>query len=409
LAEESLRVLLMHNRYRRRGGEDAVFELEAELLARNGVEVETFETENPASQAEIARIALSASSSRRSSRRVGEICSRFRPHVAHTHNSWLKLTSSVHRACRDSGATTVQTLHNFRLICANALLLRQGRVCEDCVGKPPWRGTLSGCYRESRGASALVEAATLYQRASGVWRRDVDAFITLSESSQERFLRAGLPAERLFVKPNSVADPGEAARPPSRSLRFVYVGRLSEEKGVDVLIRAWRMLRKPQGATLTLVGDGPLRDQLQRETDADVAFTGALPHDETLDVIARARCLVLPTRCLENSPVALLEAMIRGRAVIASDLGAAAELVGPAGLLFPPEIASELTRKLAQVANDDSVADRLGLAARLRCRERHGPEANLASLLSIYRSALKRGRRPLPGRLRDSNALASIA
>jgi glycosyltransferase involved in cell wall biosynthesis len=276
-----MKVLILHNRYRQPGGEDQVARAEIRMLCQYGVDVSEYEVDNE-------RVSpLDSAWSRDSYEKVGKLCRSFRPDIAHVHNFWLKLTPSVHAACRESGAATVQTLHNFRLLCTNGLFLRDAQVCEDCLGKMPWRGVARRCYRDSFAASAGVARMIVLNRRRGTWDRDVDAFIVLSHAARERFQTAGFPPECLFLKANFCDDPGEMESPPSASDMVLCAGRLSAEKGINILLEAW----KGQVGRLVIAGDGPERAALERQARGleGVTFLGRVD-GAAMDRLYRSAC-----------------------------------------------------------------------------------------------------------------------
>ena len=193
-----VRVLMLHNRYRQPGGEDLSASAEVDNLRAHGIEVidQQFDNEVPPGSgvAGSLRLALGSAWSRRSHQEVSRLCEQHSPDVAHVQNFWMKLSPSVHDACHRAGVPTVQALRNFRLLCTNALFLRQARVCEDCLGKLPWRGVVHRCYRDSAVASAAVSQMIWFNRRRGTWERDVDAFIASTEHSRSKFIAGRLPA-----------------------------------------------------------------------------------------------------------------------------------------------------------------------------------------------------------------------
>jgi glycosyltransferase involved in cell wall biosynthesis len=385
-----VRVLILHNRYRHPGGEDAAAHREAAMLRDHGVDVMEHEVDNEAAFGGVALLAQSAWS-RDSHRSIGALCKQFRPDVVHVHNFWMHLTPSVHAAAHQAGAATVQTLHNYRLVCASALLLRKGEICEDCIDSTPLLGVVRRCYRNSWVASAAVVTMTLHNRRRGTWNRDVDAFITPSESARSKLLRMDLPADRVFVKPNFTEDPGASGVLPSASRRVVFAGRLSREKGVHLLIEAWAGI---QGAELIIAGDGPERGALEQQARAmdSVVFLGNLSPSQLTDAMRQSRGIVAPSICLETFGATIVEAFACGRPAIVSDLGSPAELVsaGWNGWKFPPSDTAELSRTLQAMLHDDALADEFGRNARADYLARYTPQANFQMLNRIYDFAIHR-------------------
>ena len=193
-----MKVLLLHNRYRQLGGEDRVAAVEACLLRRHGIEVVEPDFENVIPSRSRLRqtfeLAAGSAWSAYSYERIRKLCAVYQPDVAHVHNFWLRMSPSVHAACRDAGVPTVQSLHNYRIACVNALLLRNGRVCEACVGKVPWRGAVRRCYRGSFWASAAAAGMIVANRVRQTWTREAIAFVTPSDHSRGKLLAAGFAA-----------------------------------------------------------------------------------------------------------------------------------------------------------------------------------------------------------------------
>ncbi|HEU0299321.1 MAG TPA: glycosyltransferase, partial [Longimicrobium sp.] len=327
-------VVLVHERYREAGGEDRVFADEEALLRAHGHRVATFTADNREIEG-MSPVALS-----RATVWNGDAYRRLRARiraegagVVHVHNTFPLLSPAVYHAARDEGAAVVQTLHNYRLICPNALLFHAGAPCERCVGRAvAWPGVVRGCYRESRLATAASAGMAAIHRARGTWTRDVDAYIALSEFARRKFIAGGLPQEKLFVRPNYLADdPGVGGH---RGGFALFVGRLSAEKGVGTLMRAWAELdgRLP----LKVVGSGPL-EALVTAGIPGVEWLGPRPRGEVLRLMRDAALLVFPSECYENFPLALVEAFATGLPVLAAGRGAAGELVRAhaAGLTFP--------------------------------------------------------------------------
>jgi len=304
----------------------------------------------------------------------------------------MSLTPSVHAAAQEAGAATVQTLHNFRLLCVNATFLRNGSVCQDCLGHSPLRGVLHRCYRGSGVASAAVARMIASNRRRGTWDRHVNAFIALSEHSRAKFVAGGIPADKLFVKPNFVEDPGPPMSLPSESRTIFFAGRLSQEKGIAPLLHAWANHELSQTGRLVIAGDGPLRAELGDLAARlglgapQVQFVGRIAPDEVKERARAARALVLPSLCYENFPRGVLDAFSNGRPLVATDIGALGELVahGETGLTFPSGDTIALGGALGLLLRDDKLANRMGWQARTQYLERYTPRQNARALLEIY-------------------------
>jgi glycosyltransferase involved in cell wall biosynthesis len=328
--------------------------------------------------------------SRASYEKALAICNDFKPDLAHIHNFWMSWTPSVHAACRAAGVATVQTLHNFRLLCANGLFLRNGRPCEDCLQSTPLLGIARRCYRNSFLASASVVRMAHVNRTKSTWHSAVSAFITPGEHARSRFLAAGFPEERMFVKANVVPDLGLAPQVPSASRTLAYVGRISSEKGIEVLLKAWAMAKRPEGSRLLMIGGEQDPGKFSTNPPPEVTFVGHVEAAQIGYFLGQARAIVLPSLCYETFGNTVVEAFSRGRAALVSDIGALSSLVqdGETGFKFPPGDANALARSMETILNADAVSDDLGANARAAYAARYSEPANHDALIRIYQFAL---------------------
>jgi glycosyltransferase involved in cell wall biosynthesis len=382
-------VLQVHNVYTQPGGEDAIADAEAALLRAAGHEVTAMRVQNPEGAVHAARALAAAPwnpTRYRAMRRTVREC---RPDVAHVHNTWFALTPAVLTALRAERVPVVMTLQNYRLLCVNAFLFRDGRVCTDCVGTHPWHGVQHACYRDSRPQSAIAAATITTNRALRTWDH-VDRFVAPSRFVRQVFIDAGVAADRITVKPNTVSDPGPRPAPPSTANEVVYAGRLSPEKGVDTLLAGWAKAGGTvAGMELVVVGEGPQRGELERMAVAGVRFTGWLAADDLQALLLRARALVFPSVWWENFGRVIIEAMAAGLPVMASDIATPAEVVAPlgAGWLVPPGDAPAWAAHLARLG-DDSFVDAGGAAARAAFESEFAPDVGLDRLLAVYASVV---------------------
>ena len=257
-----MKILLLHNYYQRSGGEDEVFLTDASLLEKHGHEVRRYCVHNTSvDDLSYLRLAGQTLWNADSYRQLRTLFRTESPDIAHFHNTFPLISPSAYYAAAAAGVPVVQTLHNFRLLCPNALLYRDGHVCGDCIGRTvAWPAIVHKCYRESRPATAVTAGMLAAHRVMGTWSHMVATYITLTEFARQKFIEGGLPADRLLVKPNTLRDdPGQGDH---RGGFGLFVGRLSNEKGLDVLLDAWRQLREP--LKLLIVGSGPLEDSCAR-------------------------------------------------------------------------------------------------------------------------------------------------
>jgi glycosyltransferase involved in cell wall biosynthesis len=399
-----VRILQVHTHYRQAGGEDAVVAHEGELLRGAGHIVEEMRFENPTGATRAAGALLAAPWNPRAAATVRKTVERAKPDVAHVHNTWFAASPSVFRALAVAGVPVVFTAHNYRLVCSNAQLLRDGTPCELCVGTHPWHGVRFGCYRGSRVQSLPAAATIALNRKMGTWHRHVDVFIALTEFAGARLVAAGIPAERIQVKPNFVRDPGPRSALPSVSRTILFVGRLSKEKGVEVLLEAWRGAGL-EGLELVVIGDGPLRDELESRAPAGVHFVGSLPPNEVSERMLKARALVVPSIWYEGQPLALLEGLAAGLPVLAAKIGGLEETVRPLGKgwLVDPADAAAWGQALARLA-DDLTVDEGGERARARYLEEFSPACGIMGLEKVYKLAQSRRARGELSRWRTSQS-----
>ncbi len=383
-------VLMIHNRYQQRGGEDVSFEADVKLLRDCGHAVVVYEAENRRLDAMgRCHAFLRTAWSRESARETVALIQRHRPSIMHVHNTFPLMSPSVVYAAARCGLPVVVQLSNYRLLCPNALFLRCGVICEDCLGRPvPWPAIRYACYRNSRPATAAVVTMLSLHRLLRTWQRNVVRFITLSEFARAKFIAGGFDPERIAVRANYLSnDPGRGAGDRSGIL---FVGMLHPWKGADVLLEAWR--RAPGDEIVTFVGSGPEEAGLRRAADGlpRVEFVG---HCGVTDVYAhmkKVRFLVFPSVVYETFGRTLVEAFACGTPVIASRLGPAADIVrdGETGLHFQPGNAADLASKIAWARAHPEAMGRMGRAARYEYETRYTAEAAYRRLMAIYRDAL---------------------
>jgi glycosyltransferase involved in cell wall biosynthesis len=389
-----LRVLMLHNYYQQPGGEDECFHAEVAMLNRRGHEVIPYCLHNDA-VADYRPTELAAATiwNRRSYAEVMRLIVREAPDIMHCHNTFPLISPAVYYAAQRSGIPVVQTLHNYRPLCLGGIFFRDGAPCEECLGKRlPWPGVRHGCYRGGHLVSLAVAAMLSVHRGLETWTRQVDLFLAVSQFVRRKFIENGFPARQLQVKPNFLMnDPGVGS---GRGGYAVVVGRLSPEKGLLTLLRAWGMTT---ALPLKIVGDGPLmslKDSVG--PDQPIEFLGRRPPEEIFGLIQDAQFLVAPSECYETFGRAVIEAFACGTPVIAADIGAFSELVdhGRTGLKFTPGDAADLRDKVAALQASGPRLQEMRRAARREFIEKYSEEANYCQLIGSYTGLMQASRVP---------------
>ena len=369
-----------------RGGEDEAVDLDCELLARAGVVVKQLLADNAELRPGIST-ALSAIWSRQSYQRVAAAIGSFRPDLVHVHNTWPTWSPSVYDAAADAGVPVVQTLHNYRLMCLNGLFLRDGAPCRDCLNRTvKWPGVVHGCFQGSRVRSAAAAAVAAVHWSRGTWLTKIDRFIALGTFAAGQFAAAGVPHERLTICPPLIRDPLLAAATERRG--GLYVGRLSEEKGVRTLVECWKGVPYP----LTIIGDGPLESELRASAPANVRLLGRQPRDVVSSAMASSMLLLFPSECFESFGLVPLEAMAHGLAVLASAGGALDDVLedGLTGVFAPPRDVLAWRSAAERLLADPGRCAALGEAGRALYARSFSVEQVVAHRLAIYRDVLAR-------------------
>ena len=377
-----MRVLQVHAGYRHRGGEDAVVEQEAALLRAGGHQVISAVYPNPRSPVQAAISLTAAPWNVPRARTVAADARRVEPDVIHVHNTWFSVSLASLASLRRLDRPIVVTLHNYRLSCVNGLFLRAGYPCEDCVGRTiGWPGAIHRCYRDSYAQSSAAAVAGYVARRTKVLNTSADAITTPTAFALGKAVQAGLDPSLLIVRPNFAWPSKERTLAPSESRSYLYVGRLSPEKGVATLLAAWSS--RLTNAGLRVVGGGPSEQALRDMSSASVTFLGNLPPDEVRGEMNRSRALLVPSRWYEVQPMVILEAFASGLPVVASAVGGLPDLVGRAGITVEgpePELWMETLEALT-----DAQVDVMGSEAAARWSLLFSPEVALKNMESLYR------------------------
>lgn len=387
-----MKLLIAHNRYRYPGGEDVVFSREAELLRSAGHNVIEYVRQNT----EIpndgiwnnVRTGIRTIWAWDTAGELRSILRRERPELVHFHNTFPLISPAAYYVCREEGVPVVQSLHNPRILCPGATLYRDCQVCEDCLGRGfAWPGVVHACYRNSRHQTAVVAGMIAVHRLLGTWQEKVDAYVVFTEFSRQKFVAAGLPSEKIFLKPHFLnTDPGMKRKSGDYAL---FLGRLTQEKGVLTLQQAWQQLKY---IPLWIAGHGPLEESLRQfeQGHPQVKAFPQLPQQKCFELIKGARFLVWPSEgYCETFGLVAIEAFACGTPVIASRVGAMQEMVEEqkTGLHFEAGNAKDLANKVEWAWNHPREMGEMGSAARAEYKAKYTAERNYRLVMDIYNRA----------------------
>lgn len=384
-----MKILLVHNEYQQRGGEDVVVQNERALLEAHGHAVSYYLADNRKLKGLFCNFttALNAVFSVPTYFRARAVLKRVMPDVVHVHNFFPQISPSIFYACKSLRIPVVLTLHNYRIICPTALLMCDGRIEERSITKGPWWAVPRRVYRSSLLGTFALAAMIAMHRMLGTWQKKIDVFVTLNAFAAAKFRSWGLPESKIVSKPNFA----DLEMPEEQTERrgVLFAGRLSPEKGVGVLLGAARELG--QEFQVRIAGDGPMQSQVN-SAQACIEYLGRLGGKQLANEMLRAHALVLPSLCYEGFPMVLVEAYASGLPVIASRLGPLAELIedGVTGLHFEPGNERDLAQKIQWILEHPNSARKMGVNARARYDQSFTPSANYAQLMEIYQKALGR-------------------
>jgi len=386
-------ILMVHNYYQSHApsGEDGVFYEDEKLLRSKGHKVKLFTRHSDAIKefSPLKKTALmwQITWSRGSYRAIEEIIKLEKPDIVHVCNTFPLISPSVYYACHKYGIPVVQTVQNYRLFCASGIFFRGNNVCEECIEHSNIRAIKYGCYRNSRIQTIPLVLMHQVHKWLNTWTNYVDVYVAATEFSRQKLIQGGLPAERVAVKPNFFLSIPESSY--SCENYAVFFGRLSVEKGVRTLLSAWRQLHD---IPLKIVGDGVLREEVISATknSSSIEFLGFRPHDQCLELLKQAMFLVMPSEWYEGFPMTIREAYAYGKPVIASRMGAMAEIVsdGRMGLLFDPGNPDDLAAKVRWLIEHKEIAMQMGKAARAEFEAKYTAEKNYEILMNIYKMAM---------------------
>lgn len=381
-----MRILLIHNYYQQLGGEDIIFETEASLLESYGHQVIRYTTHNNRIK-EMNPLALAKVTlwNNQSYDHLRQLIRREKIQVAHFHNIFPLISPAAYYAVHHEGIPVVQTLHNFRLLCANGLFFRNGHVCEDCLTKKtPLPGIVHGCYRQSRTASTASVMMVKLHSLLGTWSKIVDVFIAYSHFAHKKFIEGGLPAQKIHFKTNFLYP---APNPGTGTGNYaLFVGRLAPEKGTQTMLSAWQKLGGK--IPLKILGDGPLAPQVvaAAERHPGIEWLGRKPLSEVYQLMGEAAFLIISSEWYETFGRVGIEALAKGTPLVVANIGALAELVIPKqnGLTFRPGDTDDLVTQVQWLLDHPQKLQQMRQFARADFEAKYTAADNYQRLREIY-------------------------
>lgn len=389
-----MKILIIHNRYQRSGGEDTVVDAEKKLLKEHNHKVISYERIN----ARVDRYSFSKRISLYFNMHWSEddyldiknLIQKEKPDIAHIHNTFLLITPSAHYACKELNVPIVQTIHNYRFLCPGANFYRKGHICEECLKRGNFsKSILNGCWRNSKLLTAAVVRMLRFHYKKGTFKNLIDCYIALSEFSKNKFIEAGFDAKKIVVKSNFVNfDPGERREIGNYAL---FAGRLSAEKGIWTLIKAWEKIDE---ISLKIIGTGDLFEDLMKYSKRkalNIEFLGQKENKKVIKYIKNSAFVIVPSECYETFGQVIIESFACGVPVIASRLGAMREIIqeGNTGLLFEAGNPDDLSKKISDLWENLNLIEKMGRNARKEYEQKYTAERNYKILIGIYSKTIE--------------------
>ena len=380
------RILFVHNSYQHKGGEDSVVDDEINLLRENGHDVFEYRVSNDKIKS-MNKLDLLKTTiwSKYSTQDIKKITDKFSPDICHIHNTFPLISPSIYWELNKKNIPIVQTLHNFRLACPQAMFLRDGKICESCLGKIPLQGIVHGCYRDSIAQTAVLSSMLVTHRILGTWKNKVTYYIALNEFCKEKFISAGIPSEKIKIKPNFVIKTNQEQH--VREDYFLYIGRLSKEKGISTLLEAFKNLPNKK---LLVAGDGPEKSILMGHDN--INCIGHVGKEQIIELLLKAKAIIIPSIWYENFPKIVVEAMAYGAPIIASNIGSLATIIEDNfnGLLFDPNNAESLTKKISFIEENENARLKIGKNALDTYEKLYSKQKNYSMLIDIYSDSIQK-------------------
>lgn len=386
-----MRILIIHNYYKRPGGEDFVVDNEKTMLSKNGHQVFTmfkYNTIDLKSFLSKIRLIFRTHANKYSQKEVLSKIEEVQPDIVHVHNFFPLFSPSLFKACHDANVPVVLTLHNYRLLYPNGLMLKRNNELDHRTIKGSAFITIKDrVYRNSWLQTAVLAHFIEYNKKRNFWNKYVSQFICLTEFSKNIFEEWGLNPQKISVKPNFMED--KRILVDKCNDQFLFVGRLSQEKGILDLVHSWIEAKiKPD---LSIIGDGPLADKIEllTRTVPNIHYLGKKSSNEVNEILANSRALVFPSIWYEGFPMTILEALCQGKPVVTTSIGSQSAIIknGYNGLHYHIDDIVSL-QTAVQIMGNDEKYEQMCKNARLSFQENFCESINYKQLMEVYRTAL---------------------
>ena len=380
-----MKILQVHNIYIGKTGEETVVDEEKKILEKHGHEVVQFIKDNSELGSFNLLEKVKMYSSLLSSSAIAQELSAFidaeKPAVCHVHNTFPIITPVVYEVCQQKGLPVIQTLHNYKLICTNSLMFRDGDICEKCLNKSLYNSVKYKCYRNSYMATAMQARVIQHHRNKGTWEHMIDRYVCLTDFHKQKLVSGGLPAEKISVKPNFFAESG---LPIEQEDFFLFVGKIDDYKGLQDLLH---LFRHNDQSKFILIGKSEQPEMF--DEFANVNYLGEQGREVVLEHMRKCKAVIFPSLYYEGMPMVLLEAFSHKKPVISRDRGAMSSMVieGHNGKKY--EDVSDLVKLVALFDKDDDLVSKLGANAYTEYLEKYSQEQGYKNLITLYEAVIE--------------------
>ena len=382
-----MKVLIVHNFYKIRAGEYSVLKNEIKLLKDNGNEVITFYKDNKNIKSFYSKVIyfLRIVYSKNIFKEFDYYLKQNKPDVIHVHNFFPIMTPAIFFAAQKNNIPIVHTLHNYRLICPTSTLMHNNRIYEKSIINGSFSTIIDKVYRNSYLGTFALARMISYHKKYNTWDTQVDKFIALTNFSKSKFIEANFLIDKIEIKSNFVFDMYD---PESDKKEYaLFIGRISEEKGIRCLIKAWEKI----DYKLIIVGTGPLENFVKRQLNENIIFLGKQNKEEIRVLMNAASFLIIPSIWYEGFPMVILEAYSAGLPVLGSRIGSIEEVVldNITGLHFKPNDSRDIVKKVNRIIKDRELLKKISKNSRKEYLEKYTPSKNYDILINIYNSVIQ--------------------